>query len=96
MPKKPKKKLTPAQRAARKRRKQETMIIFIRGKQVRVRREPTIDGLEVDEFIRRNADPIWLHEHGEHEILHERFESRADGELERDETKWDEDDGIPF
>lgn len=63
MPKKPKKKLTPAQRRERKRRKEEFQTIFINGKQKRVRREPMVDGLPVDEFIRRNADPIWLHQH---------------------------------
>ena len=35
-------------------------IIFI--KQKRVRRPPTIDGMDIDEFIRQNADPIWLHQ----------------------------------
>ena len=34
---------------------------MINGKAKRVRRPPTIDGMSVDEFIRRNADPIWLH-----------------------------------
>jgi hypothetical protein len=38
------------------------MIIFVNGKQKRVRRPPTINGMDVDEFIRRNADPIWLHQ----------------------------------
>ena len=38
------------------------MTIFVNGKQKRVRRPPTIDGMDVDEFIRRNADPIWLHQ----------------------------------
>ncbi len=38
------------------------MTIFINGKQKRVKRPPTIDGVDVDEFIRRNADPIWLHQ----------------------------------
>jgi len=32
------------------------------GKQVRVKRPETIDGMDKDEFIRRNADPIWLHQ----------------------------------
>ena len=32
------------------------MYVFMNGKQVRVRRPPTIEGLEIDEFIRRN-DP---------------------------------------
>ena len=33
------------------------------GKQVRVRRPPIIDGVPVDEFIIRNADPTWLHQY---------------------------------
>ena len=38
------------------------MTIFINGKQKRVKRPKTIDDINVDEFIRRNADPIWLHQ----------------------------------
>lgn len=38
------------------------MIIFVNGKQKRVKRPPTVDGMDADEFIRRNADPIWLHQ----------------------------------
>ncbi len=38
------------------------MTIFMNGKQKRVKRPPTIDGMDVDEFIRANADPIWLHQ----------------------------------
>jgi len=38
------------------------MTIFVNGKQKRVKRPATIDGMDVDEFIRRNADPIWLHQ----------------------------------
>ena len=59
---KPKRKLTSAQRAAKRRRRREYMIIFVNGKQKRVKHPPTIDGMDVDEFIRRNADPIWLHQ----------------------------------
>jgi hypothetical protein len=55
-----KRKLNAAEKRARRERKYE--IIFINGKQKRVPREPTIDGLPIDEFIRRNADPIWLHQ----------------------------------
>lgn len=61
MPRK-KRKLTAAEKAAKKRRREEYMTIFIHGKQKRVKRPPTIDGMDVDEFIRRNADPIWLHQ----------------------------------
>ena len=59
---KPKKKLTPAQKAAKKKRKRESMIIFVNGKQKRVKRPPKIDGMAPEEFIRNNADPIWLHQ----------------------------------
>jgi len=59
-----KRKLSAAEKRARKKRRQEFMTIFVHGKQKRVRRPPTIDGMDVDEFIRRNADPIWLHQHG--------------------------------
>ena len=38
------------------------MTVFINGKQKRVKRPPTIGGMCVAEFIRRNADPIWLHQ----------------------------------
>jgi uncharacterized protein YnzC (UPF0291/DUF896 family) len=57
-----KRKLTTAEKAERKRRRKEYMTIFINGKHKRVKRPPTIDGMDVDEFIRRNADPIWLHQ----------------------------------
>ena len=55
-------KLTAAQKADKKRRRKEYMTIFVNGKQKRVKRPATIDGMDVDEFIRRNADPIWLHQ----------------------------------
>ena len=57
-----KKKLTPAQKAAKKKRQQEYMTVFMNGKQKRVKRPPTIDGMDVDEFIMNNADPIFLHQ----------------------------------
>ncbi len=57
-----KRKLTVAEKAEKKRRQKEYMTIFINGKQKRVKRPTTIDGMDVDEFIRRNADPIWLHQ----------------------------------
>lgn len=61
-PKKSKTKLTAAQRKAKKLRKKLFEIVFINGKQVRIKRPPTIDGMSVDEFARRNADPLWLHQ----------------------------------
>lgn len=61
-----KRKLTPAQKRARKKAKAERQKkyewIFMNGKQVSVKRAPTIDGMNVDEYIQKNADPIWLHQ----------------------------------
>jgi hypothetical protein len=64
-----KRKLTASERQSRRKRKRETMIIFINGKQKRVPREPLIDGIPVDEFIERNADPIWLHQNEMWELM---------------------------
>jgi len=94
---KPKKKLTPEQKRAKKRRKAEFQTIFINGKQKRVRRKPTIDGQPVDEFIRRNADPIWLHQNEMWELM----ESEAGNEDDppprhADGKKGDKDIDIPF
>ena len=61
---KPKRKLTASEKANKRRRRLEFMTIFINGRQKRVRRPPTIDGIPVDEFIDANADVMWLHQHG--------------------------------
>jgi hypothetical protein len=64
-----KRKRTAAQKQARSERKRNSIIIFINGKQKRVPRPPTIEGLPVDEFIARNADPIWLHQNELWELM---------------------------
>jgi len=55
-----------AQKRARKEAKAERqkmyMWLFMNGNLVRVKRPTTIEGMGVDEFIRSNADPIWLHQ----------------------------------
>ena len=59
-------KLTPAQKRAKKKAKEERrkkyMWVFMNGKQVKIKRPETIDGVDPEEFIRNNADPIWLHQ----------------------------------
>jgi hypothetical protein len=57
-----KRKLTPAEKTQKKERQMEYMTIFINGKQKRVKRPLTIDGIDLDIFIQRNADAIWLHQ----------------------------------
>lgn len=56
-----KRKLTGAEKAAKRLRRRQYQTVFINGKKKHVRRPPMIDGLTVDEFIRQNADPIFLH-----------------------------------
>ena len=55
-----KRKRTAAEKRAKRERKKKYMIVFMNGKQKRILRPPTIEGLPVEEFIRRNADPVWL------------------------------------
>ncbi len=57
---KQKRKLTAAEKAEKKRRRKEYMTVFMNGKQKRVKRPPTIEGMDVEEFIRQNADPSAL------------------------------------
>lgn len=77
---KPKRKLTRVEKAAKKRRRKEFMTVFVHGKMKRVKRPQTIDGMDVDEFIRRNADPIWLHQHGMWEYMEDDEGAQAEGD----------------
>lgn len=60
------KKLTPAEKRAKKEAKAERqkkyMWVFMNGKQVKIKRPPTIDGMSVEEFIKNNADELWYHQ----------------------------------
>ncbi len=78
-------KLTSAQRKAKRERNKKYMIIFVGGKQKRVRRPPTIEGLPVDEYIARNADPIFLHQMGMWEAMPCEPESESPPETSSDE-----------
>lgn len=64
-----KRKLTAAEKRARKKRREQFMTIFINGRQKRVPRPPTIEGMPADEFLRHNADPIWLHQNEMWELI---------------------------
>jgi len=72
---KQKKKLTPSQKAAKEERHKKYMTVFMNGKQVRVKCPETIDGIDADEFIRRNADPIWLHQNEMWEYMNQTNET---------------------
>ena len=63
---KEKKKLTTGQKRtkmnAKSKSRQKYMWIFVNGKQVRVKRPPTVEKIDLDDFIQQNADPAWLHQ----------------------------------
>lgn len=58
-----------AKKAAKVRRQQKYEWVFLNGKQVRIKRPPTVDGIPVDQFIAENADPVWLHQNGLRELI---------------------------
>ncbi|WP_324731615.1 hypothetical protein [Pseudomonas paeninsulae] len=70
---KPKEKLTPAQKLAKKAAKAERKMkyewIFMNGKQIRIKRPPTMDGIDVGQFVAENADSIWLHQNELWELI---------------------------
>ena len=43
--------------------------VFINGKQVRVKRQPAIEGIPVCEFTERNAGSVWLQQNGMYELI---------------------------
>ena len=95
-----KKKLSAAQKRARKAAKAERQKkyqwVFMNGKQVRIKRPPTIDGMNVDEFIRRNADPIWLHQNEMWEYIETERNTECGG-IEDNLSHCEEtEDEIPF
>ena len=95
-----KKKLTTTQKRARKAAKAERQKkyqwISRNGKQVRIKLPPTIDGMSVDEFIRNNADPIWLHQNEMWEYIEIEENSVSEDVEESHSHRKKSDDEIPF
>ena len=61
---KKKRKLNPAEKAAKRKRRLEYETVFMNGRMKRVRKPPTVEGIALDEFLRMHADPIFLHQEG--------------------------------
>jgi len=95
-----KRKLSTKEKAEKKKRRREYMTVFMHGKQKRVKRPVLIDGMDEDEFIRNNADPIWLLQNEMYEELHQ-YEMEENGKVEppihRKETpRISDDNELPF
>lgn len=84
-----KRKLTPAEIKANAKRKAKYMTIFIHGKMKRVRQPVGIEGMSADEFIRNNANSVWLHQNEMWELIPIEADSPSYHSLATDE-------GIPF
>ena len=82
-----KRKLTSAEKAEKKRRRREYMTIFVNGKQKRIKRPPTVDGIPVDEFLRNSADPIWLLQNEMYEELYQWEQARDAEEQENSQPE---------
>ena len=95
-----KKKLTAAQKRAKKKAKGERqkkyMLVFMNGKQVQVKRPVTIDGIDVEEFTIRNADPIWLHQNEMWEYIDQEQYNEELVENTDKQASNEDDEGIPF
>ena len=74
----------------KKQRQKQYMTILVNGKQNRVKRPPQIDGMDVDEFIRLNAGPIWLHQNEMREYMDQSDEK----EMSKTKTSYFEDEDI--
>jgi hypothetical protein len=91
-----KRKLSAAEKAAKKKRRQEYETVFIRGKMKRVKRPPTVEGMSVDDFIRANADPIFLHQEEMWDLLME-LENEEDRRTKRRPLiTWDDRQHVSF
>ena len=94
-----KKKLTPSQKRAKKAAKAERQkkyqVVFMNGKQVRIKRPPAVDGVPVDQFIEENADPLWLHQNEMWELMPVE-DAPFDTEPSTESDAPEDEDVIPF
>ena len=88
-----KRKLSSRERAAKKERNREFMTIFINGKQKRVRREPTIDGIPHFMLMQPNRVCIPPYEFINREYMQE---EPNENQSTLPHEPWDEENEIPF
>ena len=93
---KKKRKLTTAEKAKKKQRQKEYMTVFMNGKQKRVKRPQTIDGMSVDEFIMNNADQVWLHQNEMWEYMTEEGNIFENDKADQEELVEDKNISVPF
>lgn len=69
-----KRKKTNAEKAQKRARQLRYMTVFMNGRQKRVKRPETIEGMPVDEYLGENADALYWHQNGEWDRIAENKE----------------------
>ena len=69
------------------------MWLFMNGKQVRIKRPETKDGVDTDVFIRSNADPIWLHQNEMWEYMEQEGNQEMDSYIYNYCGQWKDREG---
>ncbi len=70
---KKKRKLTAAEKKAKKEKREKYEWVFMQGKQVRIKRPKLIDGMLEEDYFIQNADPIALHQAGMWEYIEDDY-----------------------
>lgn len=55
-------KLSATRRTEKRQRREQFTTVMMSGRQTRMRRPPTVEGIDVEEFFRRNATAVELHQ----------------------------------
>ena len=88
--------MTAAEKRAKADRQKKYEWIFLKGKQVRIKRLELIEGMLVDDWIEQNADDIWLTQNGMYEVLDARRKIRDGIDSDTEVSSERDESDIPF
>ena len=69
---------------------------MMNGKLVRVKRPETIDGIDIEEYLQNNADPVFLHQNQMWEYIKVEESNHCIFKQKENSYQDDTDDDIPF
>lgn len=85
-----------AQKKAKAERQKNYEWVFMKGRQVRIKRPEMIDGMLIDDWIEQNADDIWLTKNGMYDVLDVRQRVQNGTEDDTKNVDNNDDPEIPF
>jgi len=88
--------MTAAEKRAKAERRKKYEWVFVKGKQVRIKRPEMIEGMLVDDWIERNADDIWLTQNGMYDVLDARRKIRDGIDSDTEVSSERDESDIPF